>query len=48
MFYGHPAVKGITLWGYVSGGTWLPNTGLMSESGEQRPALKWLLEFLGR
>lgn len=48
MLYGHAAVKGITLWGYVSGATWRPNTGLMSEGGEQRPAMKWLLEFLGR
>ena len=48
LFWDHSAVKGITLWGYVSGATWEPNTGLMSESGQQRPAMKWLLEFLKR
>jgi endo-1,4-beta-xylanase len=46
MFWSHPSVKGITIWGYVSGATWLPNTGLMSASGAPRPALTWLLDFL--
>ncbi|HEX6242302.1 MAG TPA: endo-1,4-beta-xylanase, partial [Polyangiales bacterium] len=46
MFWRHPKVKGITLWGYVAGATWLPNTGLMSASGTPRPALTWLLGFL--
>jgi endo-1,4-beta-xylanase len=46
MFWRHPKVKGITLWGYVSGSTWVPNSGLMSESGTPRPALTWLLNFL--
>lgn len=46
MFWKHPNVKGITLWGYVSGATWRPNTGLMSEAGSPRPALSWLLEYL--
>lgn len=46
MFWNNPNVHGITLWGYVSGRTWLPNTGLMSASGEKRPALTWLQEFL--
>lgn len=48
MFMNHSAVRGITLWGYVSGATWKANTGLMSESGNQRPAMKWLMEFLKR
>lgn len=48
VFWDHAAVKGITLWGYVSGATWEANTGLMSDSGQQRPAMKWLLEFLKR
>lgn len=46
LFWKHPQVKGITLWGYVSGTTWLPNTGLMSASGTPRPALSWLLDYL--
>jgi endo-1,4-beta-xylanase len=48
MFWSNPNVKGITLWGYVSGSTWLPNSGLMSSSGQQRPAMVWLMDFLGR
>jgi endo-1,4-beta-xylanase len=45
MFWNHPAVKGVTLWGYVAGATWVPNSGLMSESGQQRAAMKWLIDF---
>lgn len=41
-------VKGFTYWGYVSGTTWRANTGLMSSSGTKRPALTWLMGFLGR
>ena len=48
MFWNHEAVAGVTLWGYVEGQTWLPNTGLMSSSGEQRPAMTWLMGYLGR
>lgn len=39
MFWNTPAVRGIPLWGYVSGATWLPNSGLMSSNGQQRPAM---------
>jgi len=46
IFWKHPRVKGITLWGYVSGTTWLPYTGLMSASDKPRPALTWLLDYL--
>ncbi|WP_420878151.1 endo-1,4-beta-xylanase [Sorangium cellulosum] len=48
MFYNHPSVKGITLWGYVSGQTWLSNSGLMSSGGQMRPAMSWLMGYLGR
>lgn len=48
MFWDHSAVRGITLWGYVQGATWQANSGLMSDSGKQRPALTWLMEFLKR
>jgi endo-1,4-beta-xylanase len=48
MFWNNPNVAGITLWGYVSGSTWKPNTGLMSSTGQQRPAMVWLMDFLGR
>lgn len=42
----HPAVKGITLWGYIEGQTWKANTHLVTSSGAERPALKWLLKYL--
>ncbi|WP_437307174.1 endo-1,4-beta-xylanase [Sorangium sp. So ce388] len=48
MFYNHSAVKGITLWGYVVGSTWLENTGLLHPDGTMRPAMAWLMDFLGR
>jgi endo-1,4-beta-xylanase len=48
MFWNNANVKGITLWGYVSGSTWLDNSGIMSDSGQQRPAMVWLMDFLGR
>ncbi|KYF61727.1 endoglucanase, partial [Sorangium cellulosum] len=48
MFYNHSAVKGITLWGYVVGTTWRTNTGLLHRDGTQRPAMTWLMDFLGR
>jgi len=46
MFWDNPNVEGITIWGYIEGQTWLANSGLMSSSGQMRPALTWLLEFL--
>ncbi|WP_437284634.1 endo-1,4-beta-xylanase [Sorangium sp. So ce406] len=48
MFYNHSAVKGITLWGYVVGATWRDNTGLLHPDGTPRPAMTWLMDFLGR
>jgi endo-1,4-beta-xylanase len=48
MFWNNSNVRGITLWGYIEGSTWRPNTGLMSGTGTKRPAMTWLMEFLGR
>ena len=48
MFWNDPNVKGVTLWGYIEGATWETNTGLMSSSGTMRPAMTWLMQFLGR
>jgi endo-1,4-beta-xylanase len=48
MFWNDANVKGITIWGYIVGSTWVTNSGLMTSSGTQRPAMKWLMEFLGR
>jgi endo-1,4-beta-xylanase len=48
MFWNDENVHGITVWGYVNGKTWLPNTGLMTDDGKERPALTWLKGFLKR
>lgn len=42
-----PAIAGITLWGYVKGATWRPNTGLI-DNGTPRPAMTWLMDYLKR
>ena len=43
VFWDHPHVKGITIWGYVNGRTWIEGSGLISENGTPRPAMTWLL-----
>jgi endo-1,4-beta-xylanase len=48
MFWNDTDIKGVTLWGYVVGATWRPNTGLMTSGGQMRPAMSWLMGFLGR
>jgi endo-1,4-beta-xylanase len=48
MFWNDPNVKGITIWGYIVGSTWVANSGLMTSSGTMRPAMTWLMGFLGR
>ena len=47
VFYEHPQVVGITLWGYIYGSTWREGTGLIRD-GQPRPAMTWLMEYLGR
>jgi endo-1,4-beta-xylanase len=42
----HSGVKGITLWGYIEGQTYKDNTHLINLSGTERPALKWLKEYI--
>ncbi|MDT9726211.1 hypothetical protein DUZ99_14615 [Xylanibacillus composti] len=41
----HPNVAGITLWGYIVGETWREGTGLITSSGQERPALQWLRQY---
>jgi endo-1,4-beta-xylanase len=48
MYFDHPSVKGITLWGYIVGSTWRTNTGIQQPSGAMRPAMTWLMTYLGR
>ena len=47
LFYTTPEIAGITLWGYIYGSTWVPNSGLI-RSGQPRPAMTWLMNYLGR
>ena len=48
LFYNHPSVEGITLWGYVVGRTWVNGSGLIQENGTPRPAMTWLMNYLNR
>jgi endo-1,4-beta-xylanase len=48
LFWEHPQIKGITLWGYVYGSTWMTNTGILRTDGSLRPAMSWLMDYLGR
>ena len=40
-------IHGITIWGWIHGSTWVPNSGLI-RNGTPRPAMTWLMEELGR
>jgi endo-1,4-beta-xylanase len=39
-------VKGITLWGYITGQIWKDDTGILDSNGNERQALKWLVEYM--
>ena len=45
-FWEHDAVKGITLWGYIEGQTWVNNTHLVRRDGSERPAMAWLKNYV--
>ncbi|HRJ30077.1 MAG TPA: endo-1,4-beta-xylanase [Cyclobacteriaceae bacterium] len=42
----HPAVEGITLWGYLQGQTWQATAYLLRNDGTERPALTWLKSYV--
>jgi endo-1,4-beta-xylanase len=42
----HPAVKGVTLWGYIEGQTWSTNAHLVRSDGTERPAMLWLKDYV--
>ena len=45
----HPAVAGVTLWGYITGSTWKEGTGIVSgpaTTATERLALKWLKSYM--
>lgn len=46
VYWEHPAVAGVTLWGYISGATWRTGTGIMSSSGTEKPAFTWLKNYV--
>jgi endo-1,4-beta-xylanase len=41
-------IHGVTLWGWIQGSTWVPNSGLIREDGTPRPAMTWLMDYLDR
>jgi hypothetical protein len=47
VYWNHPAVAGITLWGYVEGATWATGTGILNSNGTERSAMTWLKDFVG-
>lgn len=46
IFWNCEAIKGITFWGYVQNETWRTNGYLVRTDGTERPALKWLKEYV--
>jgi endo-1,4-beta-xylanase len=40
------AVKGVTMWGYITGQTWKDGTGLVDAGGRERQAMTWLKGYL--
>ncbi|MCW5910923.1 MAG: endo-1,4-beta-xylanase [Cyclobacteriaceae bacterium] len=42
----HPAVEGITIWGYIQGQTWQSTAYLLRGDGTERPALTWLKSYV--
>jgi endo-1,4-beta-xylanase len=42
----HPAVAGITLWGYLNGATWISGSGILNSDGTERPAMTWLKGYI--
>ena len=46
IFYEHPAVAGVTLWGYVEGQNWFDYTGILNADGSERAAMTWLKQYM--
>jgi endo-1,4-beta-xylanase len=42
----HPAVQGITLWGYLQNQIWQPTAFLVRSDGTERPAMTWLKSYI--
>lgn len=48
IFYEHPAVKGITLWGSMEGVMWQKHGFLIKKDGSWRESMVWLDDYLNR
>ena len=46
VYWNHPVVAGITLWGYVEGQTWSSGTGILNSNGTERAAMTWLKSYI--
>lgn len=48
VFWDHPAVKGITFWGYLQSDVWTahPDTYVLRVDGSERPALPWMRSYI--
>jgi endo-1,4-beta-xylanase len=46
LFWEHPGVQGVTLWGYIEGKIWRKEAFLIRSDGSERPALQWLREYM--
>lgn len=47
VFWNNSNVHGITLWGYIQGEIWQTEAWLVSSSGVERPAMQWLVNYIG-
>ncbi|HEX7025609.1 MAG TPA: endo-1,4-beta-xylanase [Gammaproteobacteria bacterium] len=47
VFWEHPAVAGVTHWGHLQGSIWRTEAYLIRSDDSQRPALDWLVCYLG-
>jgi endo-1,4-beta-xylanase len=46
-FLGTEWIRGVTIWGWIDGQTWVKDTGLI-KNGNARPAMTWLMQQLKR
>lgn len=46
MFWEHPAVQGVTLWGCEEGRIWRKGAYLVRKDGTDRPAMTWLRNYM--
>ena len=46
VLWNSPAVKGITIWGYIQGLVWQTSTYLVRSDGSARPALLWMAQYV--